>query len=246
MRIQIQNSLSPILALLILVACGPGASSLLPATTQDTQTPGPNPNSSTQTYSASCESSNPEVQCIGLKIVSFQNGDGIPVLKESEALKLVSEMNQVWKTCNISFQLEKYESVQPESQGLPYSPDWKRDSTAIRARFDEDNRFLIVAVGPWTNATIAVAQMPGNGPFGVLVCEKYAKNAYTVGHELGHYQGLYHLRNTKNLMNAYIGPFTSGLTSAQCSFARKTNLKYWAKMLRGSDSEFSKIASQTP
>lgn len=230
MRIQ---SLNPVLLILALSACGPGASPSSPAVPAQTMDPAPPQNSSTQTYSATCRSNDPDLQCLGLKVVSFQNESGIPVLKESETLKLIEEMNQVWKPCNIAFQLEKYEAIQPESQGLPYSPDWKRDSDTIRARFDENNRFLIVAVGPWTNATIAVAQMPGNGPFGVLVSEKYAKNAYTVGHELGHYQGLYHLRNKRNLMNSYIGPFTSDLGSGQCSFARKTNLKHWRKMLRG-------------
>jgi hypothetical protein len=227
------RSLALIPLFLILSGCGPGANELSGSSQNDPQAQIPNPNPSAQTYFSSCESNDPEVHCIGLKVVSFENQSGSPVLKESETLKLITEMNEVWKPCKVAFQLEKFQSLQPESVGLPYSPDWKRDSDSIRAHFDEDNRFLIVAVGPWTNSTIAVAQMPGNGPYGVLVSEKYAKNAYTVGHELGHYQGLYHLRNKRNLMNSYIGPFTSGLGSAQCSIARRTNLKYWQKMLRG-------------
>jgi hypothetical protein len=227
------RSLVSTLLLIVLSACGPGAGSLPTGPVSEPQGTSPNPDSSTQTYSNSCESSDPDLQCIGLKVVSFQNQKGESVLQETETLKLIDGMNEVWKSCNIAFQLEKYESVQPESIGLPYSPDWRNDSTSIRAHFEEADRFLIVAVGPWTNATIAVAQMPGNGPFGVLVSEKYAKNAYTVGHELGHYQGLYHVRNKKNLMNSYIGPFTSALGSAQCAIARRTNLKHWQRMLRG-------------
>jgi hypothetical protein len=226
------RSFTSVLTLILLSACGPATNGNADGQTNPLQDANPDPNSSAQTYSSTCESDDPDFQCIGLKVVSFEDQGNHPVLKEVETLKLVSEMNDVWKPCKIGFQLEKYESLQPESQGLPYSPDWKRDSDTIRARFDENNRFLIVAVGPWTNATIAVAQMPGNGPHGVLVSEKYAKNALTVGHELGHYQGLYHLRNRRNLMNSYIGPNTSGLGTAQCSFARKTNLRYWQKMLR--------------
>ncbi|MBU6153473.1 MAG: hypothetical protein KGP28_04145 [Bdellovibrionales bacterium] len=238
------RSLAVLLSFVILSACGSAVSGIPNQT--GVQTPGanPDPDSSAQTYSSSCDSNDPEFQCLGLKIVSFENENGSAVLKESESLKLVAEMNQVWKTCKIGFQLEKYESLQPQSQGLPYSPDWKRDSDTIRARFDEESRFLVVAVGPWTNATIAVAQMPGKGPFGVLVSEKYSKNALTVGHELGHYQGLYHLRNKKNLMNSFIGPFTSGLGSAQCSIARRTNVRYWQKMLRGRSAALLRIAAQ--
>ena len=190
------------------------------------------PDTSAITSTSTCVSDDPEHQCIGLKLVSYQDANGVPTLNEFDADHLVDGINDAWKPCNIAFQLEKYESVNPTSLGLTYSPNWKTDSTSIRAQFSDPTRFVVVAVGPWTNATIAVTQMPGNGPFGTLVSLKYAKNPLTVGHELGHYQGLYHLRNSKNLMNPYIGPNTLALSPKQCSIARNTNTKNWTQSLR--------------
>jgi hypothetical protein len=74
--------------------------------------------------------------------------------------------------------------------------------------------------------------MPGSGPFGVVVEEDYGHNAYTVGHEIGHYMGLYHYNSSTNLMNPYIGSNTSGLTQNQCDIARDTNTEEWGAMLR--------------
>ena len=180
----------------------------------------------------SCTSSDPNHQCIGLKLVSFIDASGNPVMNQEEALRLVQGINDVWRSCNIAFQLEKFSTVNPADQQLQYSPNWKTEAGKVRAAYEEAGSFLVVAVGDLGGSTIAVTQMPGNGPHGVLFEKTFSKNAFTVGHELGHYQGLLHIRNKKNLMSPYIGPNTSSIQENQCAYARKTNLAYWPRMMR--------------
>ncbi len=230
---------SPVLIAITLGACGvanPIDSPLagVPASNSNisTATPSSAPASNASTLMTSCHSSDPSIQCIGLKIVSYQNGANPPVLSKTDALTLVQGMNTVWGQCKIAFQLEKFELVDPVTRGLAFSPNWRSDSTQIRSAFQESNEFLVVAVGPWSTATIAVTQMPGYGPFGTLVDQQYAKNPLTVGHELGHYMGLYHYSSSSNLMNPYIGPNTKQLTQSQCDTARSTNLHNWMPMFR--------------
>ena len=180
----------------------------------------------------SCRSSDPQKQCIGLKIVSYVNSNGTSVLNENDAEILTEQMDAIWRVCNIGFQLETYEAVNPITVGLSYNPNWRSESTQIRSAFSDQQTFLVVAVGSLGGSTIAVTQMPGYGPFGTLVESAYASNPKTVGHELGHYMGLYHIRNSSNLMNPYIGPNTEQLSQSQCATARATITQSWQHMMR--------------
>ncbi len=180
----------------------------------------------------SCKSSDPEFQCLALKIVSYEASDKPSVLSKLEAETLVAELNKVWSPCKIGFQLEQYESVNPTTLGLQFDPNWRSQASQVRAAFSDNQTLLIVATGKLTSSTIAVTQMPGYSPFGTLVEDGFADNPLTVGHELGHYMGLYHYRSSSNLMNPYIGTHTENLTSSQCATARSTNQKNWAQMFR--------------
>jgi len=180
----------------------------------------------------SCKSSDPDFQCMALKVVSYEDSQMPSVLSEAKALELVDQMNAVWSPCKIGFQMESYLSINPITVGLDFHPNWRTQSTQVRSTFSDSQSFLVVATGSFSSATIAVTQMPGYAPFGTLVEEQYADNPLTVGHELGHYMGLYHLRNSTNLMNPYIGPHTENLTASQCEIARSTNRSNWVHMMR--------------
>lgn len=180
----------------------------------------------------SCKSSDPEFQCIGLKMVSYLDDLGASVISEADTKLMIQEMNSVWNACKIGFQLENYVAVNPTTVGLKYDPYWQSEGSSVRAAFSDSQTFLVVAVGALSSSTIAVTQMPYSSPYGTLVEKSYARNALTVGHELGHYMGLYHYRDSSNLMNPYIGSDTRALTTSQCATARSSNTQYWPNMMR--------------
>jgi hypothetical protein len=195
-----------------------------------TPTPTATPVATSGSY-PSCVSSDTDHICIGLKIVSYES-NGVPDLTEAQAVTLVNGINTVWSQCNIAFQLESFEIIDPTTVGLPYSPDWQSQTSAVRTKFTDKTRMVVIAVGPWNVSTIAVTTMPGSGLYGTVVDQQYSNNPLTVGHELGHYQGLYHVQDTSNLMSAYIGTNTKLLDSGQCSTSRSTDLSNWTAMLR--------------
>jgi hypothetical protein len=194
-------------------------------------TPVPTPPGGTTT-SSQCVSSDANHICIGLKLVSYQDGNGVTSLNRAQADTLVQGINNIWKTCNIAFQMEQYDSVDPTTVGLTYGGGSESELTAIRREFSDSSTFLVAIPGPWSGKTIAWTTMPGGGPFGTIVEAQYGTNPMTVGHELGHYQGLYHISDYTNLMNPYIGSNTSALTSNQCDIARQTDQTDWQRMLR--------------
>ena len=197
-----------------------------------TPTPAPTatPTPPTGSY-PSCVTSDANVICLGLKIVSYES-NGVPDLTEAQAVTLVQGINTVWSQCSIQFQLESFEIIDPTTVGLPYSPNWSTETSAVRTKFKDNTRMVVEAVGPWSVSTIAVTTMPGSGLYGTVVDKQYSQNPLTVGHELGHYQGLYHVSDTSNLMSAYIGTNTKLLDSGQCTTARSTDNQYWTAMMR--------------
>ena len=200
-----------------------------------TPTPTPSQNSNGLLDSAgytSCLSSDPNHICLALKVVAFLDGSSVPVITEAETVAMVQGLNTVWGQCNIGFQLEAYQAINPADKGLNYNSNWQVDGDSIRSAFQDSNKFLVVAVGSLSGSTIAVTEMPGAGVYGTLVEKAYANNPLTVGHELGHYMGLYHISDSSNLMNPYIGSNTSGLDSSQCATARSTDGSDWTAMRR--------------
>jgi hypothetical protein len=194
-----------------------------------TSTPSPSPTTSADT----CVSTDPDRICLGLKLVSYvDRSTGKATIDETGARTLASQINDVWNHCDIGFQLEIYQAADPLDYGLDYGSASESELSSIRSEFKDPSRMLVVVTGPWTGSTIAWTNMPGSSLLGTIVDQQYGHNPFTVGHELGHYQGLYHVSDNANLMNPYIGTNTSGLTTSQCNTARSTDQEYWAAMMR--------------
>jgi hypothetical protein len=180
---------------------------------------------------ASCRSSDPQFHCLAVKLVAYQDGDRAPVVTQAQAITLMDSINRIWAPCKIGFQVEQYVPIDPSSVGLSYDYS-ESELSSIRRKFQEKSSFLVALVGPWYGKTIAWTSMPGSSLLGTIVEQQYSNNAFTVGHEIGHYMGLYHIKNSSNLMNPYIGTNTSGLYDSQCETARSTNMDYWTAMMR--------------
>jgi len=215
-----------------------------PSAGSSTPTPTPNPlptstpvtidpvGMTLPTGAPACTSTDPNHICIGLKLVSYTQS-GVDSITQAQALAMMAGVNQVWTQCNIGFQLEQYEAVDPTTQGLAYNTNWESDGDTVRRTFNDGTSFLVVAVGSLSGSTIAVSEEAGGASvYGTLVEKLFATNPLTVGHELGHYQGLYHVSDSTNLMNPYIGANTEQLTSSQCDTARSTDYAEWQSMMR--------------
>jgi hypothetical protein len=194
--------------------------------------PSPTPIPSTGSY-PTCVSSDTTHTCIGLKVVSYESSTGSTDISETQAINIVSSMNTVFSQCNIAFQLEVYESINPTTLGLPYSPNWETQTTAVREAFQDSTRFVVVDVGPWSGATVAVTTMPGSDIYGSVIALSYASNYLTTAHEIAHYEGLYdESGDSNNLLSEVYSPNETGLTASQCATAVATNTQYWKNMLR--------------
>jgi hypothetical protein len=196
-------------------------------TVTPTPVPTVTPPSATQ-----CVSTDANHMCIGLKLVTYKDSSGTPTVNSAAAVTLVNGINKIWSACNIAFQMEQYDPVDPTTVGMSYGSGSENELTSIRQQYSDQTTMLVTVTGPWTGKTIAWTAMPGGGPFGTIVDSQYGQNPMTVGHELGHYMGLYHISDSSNLMNPYIGSDTSALNTSQCNTARQTNTSYWQRMLR--------------
>ncbi|MGK5089819.1 hypothetical protein WDW86_19890 [Bdellovibrionota bacterium FG-2] len=196
-------------------------------------TPSPTPTASpSPSLGQSCVSSDPNHQCIGLKIVSYKDSAGAIVLPLDKAKTLIEEINALWQVCDIAFQIEEYTSADPTQYGLQYGAGSATETTSIRQAFSNNTTFLYAATGPWNTSTIAWTQMPGGAPYGVVVDADFSDQPVTVGHELGHYMGLDHDSAMGNIMYYIVYATDTTITTSQCSIARSTNLNYWQAMMR--------------
>lgn len=209
-----------------------GALSLSAAQGDLSAAPVEDDDNSAETPKGGCVSSDPNHMCIGLKVVSYKDTGGEEVLSRSEAVGLVNGINEIWKTCNIAFQLDEYVAVDPADYGLSFGSGAQSQTGSIRQAFSNGDTFLVVVTGSWNSSYIAWTAMPGSSPYGVVATSEFGSDPITIGHELGHYQGLDHSDSSSNLLYPYISSATQNLTASQCESARQVNLSYWKAMLR--------------
>jgi hypothetical protein len=170
--------------------------------------------------------------CLGLKVISYKDSNGTPALTQDGANSLVQQINQIWQTCNIGFQIEEYQAIDPAASGLSYGSNSENELTQIRDTFANNSTFLVVATGPWTTSAIAWTEMPGAPPYGTVVDSDFANDPIAVGHELGHYMGLDHVNDMGNLLYPVVYSSNTNLTADQCNTTRSTDQSYWQGMMR--------------
>lgn len=171
--------------------------------------------------------------CIGLKYVAFQDSSGDSSAPQATAVSNISQINQIWKTCSVNFQLEAYQSVNPTTENLSANGDSDEDMNAQRAAFVDNTHFLVVSLyGTVGGGADAWTEEAGSGsPYGTILDYNVVTYIPVIAHEMGHYMGLEHVTDSTNLM--YPSPYPNPtLTPDQCSTVTSTIQSEWTAMLR--------------
>lgn len=189
--------------------------------------------STSTTNLEACRGTDPDRKCIALKYVAYANSAGKAVVTRDQAEKNISTTNSIWKSCNIQFFIEKFETIRPADYGLPYNAT---SSESVRRALEDNQTMLVVSTGTWGAGLAGTAdawtETPPGGPFGVVLNTTVATYGQIVAHELGHYLALGHAGSSSNVMSATIYSTSTGVTSAQCSTALNAIDSYWRPMLR--------------
>lgn len=164
---------------------------------------------------------------LALKMVSYQDAQGQPILSQDQAKKVVDGINALYATCNLSLVLEDYQSVKPGDQGLALNPSTMAELDQIRAKYNDPSRLFVVDTGRWdpsgglgADGANAWTMMPGEATSGAVLESTVADNAPLVAHELGHYLNLDHVQNPSDMMNPVIYPESTQIESWQCDQMR--------------------------
>ena len=188
---------------------------------------------------SSCKSGDPTQVCLGLKYVVYKSTKGQDVVSSENVVKVIEEVNQIWKQCSIAFQVDEYIPAQVESYKLNFSPANNAELEDIRKAFQDNDTLLVTTTGKWDRSgslgntgANAWASMPGELLYGVVLESTVGTFSNIIAHELGHYLNLDHEGDTSNLLSAIIGDYSKKLTQSQCAQAHATISKYWQRMVR--------------
>jgi hypothetical protein len=184
-----------------------------------------------------CGDSDPERLCLAVKLVSFEDGGGMPVLARAQADRTIRDVNAIWSQCRIDFTLDSYASVDPRAYGLPYQPASQGDLNATRARFSTADALLVAGTGDWVGdlgagKANAWSVLPPLGPFGAVFERAVAGFSGVVAHELGHTLNLEHRDDPFDVMDPVVYQSSINLTDDQCREARATAVSFWGRALR--------------
>lgn len=195
-----------------------------------------------QVVGDSCSTRNdPNHVCLGLKYVAYEvPEDNDPAtVTEQQALANVQGINRIWQQCDLAFEINEFDTVDPTADDLPYDIANYSDLESIRRDFGVANALLVVTTGKWDRAgslgdtsANAWTALPGGAPYGAVLEEPVATFSNIIAHELGHYLNLSHVPDATDLMNPVIYATSSELTAAQCQTARSAATYFWWRMLR--------------
>jgi hypothetical protein len=211
-------------------------------TPDPTVTPDPTPTPTTTPSTVvgeTCHSDDPNKICLALKYVVYVGSNNKPVVTQDEAIQNTKEMNNVWKACNIAFQIDEYAAVVPSEFDLIFNTANYGELDEIRRAFRDDEKLLLTTTGSWNRGgslgntgANAWANMPGTTPDGVVLEAPVGTYANIIAHELGHYLNLDHVNDNSDLMSPIIYETSTKLTTSQCNEARSAAKYYWKKMIR--------------
>jgi hypothetical protein len=178
----------------------------------------------------------PSSVTLALKVVEFVRPGVEQVYSREKLRKLVNELNSIYSSCQIDFQVEQHHSVKPEEFGLPFHLSSVERMREVRRPFDDPRYLVVINTGSWDHkkmgAPNAWTAMPGENPSGAVLESSVSTFAGIVAHEIGHYLSLSHIKNAFNLMNPIIYAHSSGLTPDQCKNMRSTAFQYRRAAIR--------------
>jgi len=161
------------------------------------------------------------------------------VESQLDAIRDIEVSNRIWRDCGIQFQLEDYQSVQPQSYELRYQTRNYEELNEIRGAFNEPGMLLVVATGRWDRSgslgnswANAWTNLPGERYYGVVLERAVTSYPQILAHELGHYLSLDHKNDARSLMNPVVGRDSIDLSRQECKEARWAARSYWREMMR--------------
>lgn len=175
--------------------------------------------------------------CLAIKYVAYSDGEQSSVSAQ-DALENIRVTNDVWKQCRIQFMIENYLAFDPTTMGLNQNPVSLDEISGVRATLEDPITLLVVSTWSWSGQlgqgeADAWTTLPPVGPFGVVLNQNVATYSMILAHELGHYLGLPHASNNRDVMNPVIYTDSNQIDSNQCNMARSIVNSNWKQALRG-------------